>query len=74
MEVKEIIQNLNRPVVHNGSVYTLTGSTIRKDKNGHIYYTAELLDKNKNSICIVKLEGVELWCENTSANTATKRL
>ena len=57
MEVKEIIQNLNMPVVYNGAEYTLTGSTIRRNKHG-LYYTAELLDKNKNSVCIVKLEDI----------------
>lgn len=60
MEVKEIIPNLNKPVRWNGSTsYTLTGSTIRKDKQGNIYYSAELLDKNGNSVCIVKLEEIE---------------
>lgn len=72
MEVKEIIPNLNRAVIYNGSEYTLTGSTIRKNENGQIYYSAELLDKNQNSVCIVRLEEVKLWNENTSANTATK--
>ena len=59
MEVKEIIPNLNKAVIFDGSEYTLTGSTIRKDKRGKIYYQAELLDKNKNSICIVKLEDIK---------------
>lgn len=71
MEVKEIIPNLNKTVTHNGSEYTLTGATIRRDKYGQIYYSAELLDKNKNSICIVRLEAVEIWEENISANTVT---
>ena len=60
MEVKEIIPNLNRTVIYNDSEYTLTGSTIRKDAQGRIFYQAELLDKNKNSICIVKLEDVKI--------------
>lgn len=58
MELKEIIPNLNRPVVYNGSAYILTGSIVRKDKKGKLYYQAEILDKNKNSICIVKLEDI----------------
>ena len=59
MEVKEIIPNLNKNVRYKDSAtYTLSGSTIRKDKTGKIYYTAELLDKNKNSVLIVKLEEV----------------
>jgi hypothetical protein len=62
MEVKDIIPNLNRPVVYNGSIYTLTGSIIRKDSQGKLYYQAEILDKNKNSICIVRLEDIS-WQE-----------
>lgn len=61
MEVKEIIPNLNKKVKYKDSTsYTLNGSTIRKDKNGKIYYDAELLDKNKHSVLIVKLEDVEI--------------
>ena len=59
MEIKEIIPNLNRTVIYNDSEYTLTGSTVRKDTQGRIFYQAELLDKNKNSVCIVKLEDVK---------------
>ena len=58
MEVKEIIPNLNNKVIFNGSEYILSGSTIRKDKQGKIFYQAELLDKNGNSVCIVKLEDI----------------
>lgn len=73
MEVKEIIPNLNKPVRwRDCTSYTLNSSTIHRDKNGHIYYTAELLDKNQNSICVVRLEEVDVWNENTNANTATK--
>jgi hypothetical protein len=60
MEVKEIIPNLNRAVIFNGSEYILKGSTIRKNEQGNIFYQAELLDKNKNSIYIVKLEDVKI--------------
>ena len=59
MEIKEIIPNLNMPVIFNGSTYTLTGSVVRKDSNGKLFYQAEILDKNKNSICIVKLEEIK---------------
>ena len=60
MEVKEIIPNLNKKVRYKDSTsYTLNGSTIRKDKTGKIYYDAELLDKNKHSVLIVKLEEVK---------------
>lgn len=60
MEVKHIIPNLNRPVMYKGSEYTLIGSAIRKDINGRIYYLAELLDKNKNSVCIATIEEVDV--------------
>lgn len=60
MEIKEIIPNLNKRVGYKDSTtYTLTGSTIRRNKQGRIYYTAELLDKNKNSVLIVGLEDVK---------------
>ena len=59
MEIKEIIPNLNKKVVYNESEYTLTGSTIRKDPQGRIFYQAEILDKNGNSVCIVRLEDVK---------------
>ena len=60
MEVKEIVPNLNKKVRYKDSTsYTLNGSTIRKDESGKIYYDAELLDKNKHSVLIVKLEDVE---------------
>lgn len=73
MEVKDIIPNLNKRVKWKDSTsYTLTGSTIRKSKDGHTYYSAELLDKNQNSVCIVGLEEVEIWSENTNVNTATR--
>ncbi len=60
MEVKEIIPNLNRAVFYDGSEYKLTGSIVRKNAQGQTFYQAELLDKNNNSICIVKLEDVNI--------------
>ena len=59
MEIKEIVPNLNKKVIYDGSEYTLTGSTIRKNNQGKIFYQAEILDKNKNSVCIVRLEDVK---------------
>lgn len=60
MQVKEIIPNLNKRVGYKDSTtYTLNGSTIKKDKTGKVYYLAELLDKNKNSLLIVRLEDVK---------------
>lgn len=59
MEIKQIIPNLNKPVYYNGTEYRLTGSTIRRDKQGQLYYQAELLDKNQNSVIIVSLDDVK---------------
>ena len=59
MEVKEIVPNLNKKVMYCDSEYTLTGSTIRKDNTGRVFYQAELLDKTKRSVCIVRLEDVK---------------
>lgn len=57
MTIKEIIPNLNKGVIYNGSVYTLTGSIIRLTDNG-LYYQAEIMDRNNNSVCIVRLEDI----------------
>ena len=59
MEVKEITPNLNRPVYYNGTEYILTGSTIRRDSGGKLFYQAELLDKCGNSVIIARLEEVQ---------------
>lgn len=60
MQVKEIIPNLNKNVRYKDSIsYTLNGCTIKKDNAGKIYYTADLLDKNKHSILTVRLEDVK---------------
>lgn len=59
MEIKQIIPNLNKPVYYNGTEYRLTGSTIRRDKQGQLYYQSELLDKNLSSVIIVSLDDVE---------------
>ena len=61
MEVKEIIPNLNKMVRYQDSVsYTLSGAIIRRRTDGSVYYEAELLDKNKHSVMIVKLEDVKV--------------
>lgn len=59
MEIKQIIPNLNKPVYYNGTEYILTGSTIRRDSGGKLFYQAELLDKCGNSVIIAKLEEVQ---------------
>lgn len=65
MQVKEIIPNLNKNVRYKDSTsYTLNSGTIRKRANGEIYYLAELLDKNKRSVLIVKLEDIEQLTKN----------
>jgi hypothetical protein len=62
MEIKEIIPNLNKRVRwRDNDTYTMTGCTIRRNKEGQICYSAELLDKNGNSVCIVRLEEVEKY-------------
>lgn len=60
MEVKEIIPNLNKPVYYNDTEYTLTAGIIRKDEQNKIFYQAEILDKCGRSVCIVKLDNVEV--------------
>lgn len=60
MELKDIIPNLNMPVKYAGATYILRGSVVRKTEYGQVYYTAELLDKNKRSLVYADLKAVEL--------------
>lgn len=60
MELKEIIPNLNRPVMYDGSKYLLIGSVVRRNKKGVVYYQAELLDKCGRSVCYTRLEDIEV--------------
>lgn len=60
MELKDIIPNLNKPVRYSKSTYILRGSVVRKTEQGQLYYTAELLDKNKRSLVYADLSAVEL--------------
>ena len=60
IEVKEIMPNLNKLVRYNGSTYTLTAGIVRRDKRGKIFYQAEILDKNQNSVCITRLTDIEI--------------
>ena len=57
MNIEEVKRNMNRPVTYEGSKYTLTGCILRKSDK--FYYQAELLDVNKNSVLIVRLEKVQ---------------
>ena len=59
MTAKDITQTLNQIVNYRNKLYKLTGVMIRKDKDGDIYYIAEIKDLNaKSSFCWVSLEDV----------------
>ena len=59
MEIKEVIPNLNKPVIFRNSKYTLRGSIVRKSEEDNLVYFAELLDTNGRSIVIAKLSDIE---------------
>jgi hypothetical protein len=59
MEVKDIVPNLNKKVIYNGSEYVLKASIIRRNEQGKLFYQAELLDHNHNCMYIVKLEDIK---------------
>ena len=49
------------PVEYSGIQYRYISAIIyRSDKNGNLMISAELLDKNKNSVTIVRLQDVNL--------------
>lgn len=65
MNERDIKRNLNKTVLFTNKrmyikkvKYTLSGVTIRL-KDGKFFYQAELLDKNKNSVLICRLDDVE---------------
>ncbi|MDD6484775.1 MAG: hypothetical protein PUF72_09430 [Clostridiales bacterium] len=67
MDILDVAKNLNKTVYYKDfynirelTAYILNGCTVRKDPRGMLHYEAELLDKNKNSIIIAKLEAVRL--------------
>lgn len=59
MEIKEIIPNLNKPIIYKGRKYILTASVIQKNDKGELYYQAVIKDLKSNSISYVKLEDVK---------------
>ena len=59
MKLTDVKPNLNKLVKYRGSTYTLSGCIIRKDKSGNFVYSAEITDKNNNSVAIVRLEEVQ---------------
>ena len=58
MRANEITATLNKIVSYKNILYKLVGVMIRKDKDGIIYYVAEIKDLNAKSICWVRLEDV----------------
>ena len=58
MAPKDIVPTLNTFVSYKGTLYKFVSAIIKKDKQGEIYYLAEIKDLNANSICIVKLEAI----------------
>lgn len=61
MDLKEVIPSLNKPVVYKGDTYILSGSIVRKDKSGSLFYQAEIKSLKANSVRIIKLEDIK--CE-----------
>ncbi len=58
MTPQDIIPTLNQIVSYRNMLYKFNGAIIKKDKQGNIFYLAEIKDLNANSVCFVKLEDV----------------
>lgn len=52
-QLNEALMN-GQPVEHNGIVYKCVSAIIKRNKGGKPVYTAELTDKNNNSVSIVE--------------------
>jgi hypothetical protein len=60
MTPQDITSNLNQIVSYKNVLYKFNSAIIKKDKQGNIYYLAEIKDLNANSVCFVKLEAVDI--------------
>ncbi len=60
MTPQDIVPTLNEFVNYKGTLYRFVSAIIKKDKQGNIYYLAEIKDLNANSVCFVKLEAVDI--------------
>ena len=56
----DITSTLNQIVSYKNVLYKFNSAIIKKDKQGEIYYLAEIKDLNANSVCFVKLEAVDI--------------
>ena len=52
-QLNEALMN-GQPVEYNGIVYKCVSAIIKRNKNGKPVYTAELTDRNNNSVSIVE--------------------
>ncbi len=59
MTPQDIVPTLNQIVSYKNVLYKFNSAIIKKDKQGDIYYLAEIKDLNANSVCFVKLEDVD---------------
>lgn len=60
MTPQEIVPTLNQIVSYKNVLYKFDSAIIKKDKQGEVYYLAEIKDLNANSVCFVKLEAVDI--------------
>lgn len=61
MMLSEVKKFMHKPVMYNGSVYTLNSCVLWLDeKNNKFKYSLVLIDKNKNSTIDVLMEKVEV--------------
>jgi hypothetical protein len=60
MTPQDIIPTLNQTVSYKNVLYKFDSAIIKKDKQGEVYYLAEIKDLNANSVCFVKLEAVDI--------------
>ncbi len=61
MELTEIKENLNKPVIYNGEKYIFLAYIFRKDENDNYCYSAELKSiKCVKSLTYARLQDVEV--------------
>lgn len=59
MEISSVKSKLNSNVKYKGSEYLFTACILRKNKDGELFYQAEIKDTRANSVIICKMNDIE---------------
>lgn len=64
MKTADVKKNIGNLVFFNGTEYKFDACTLRKNKDGKLFYQAELLHVPSHSVLVCALENVEIKGES----------